>query len=364
VTAPAGGPPAWRRRARVVGATAALVAVLAVAAVAALGLGGREVRPPTATRSGPAATVPVTRQTLVDAVVLSGQLGYGETTPITSVATGTVTWLPEPGATVNRGEPLLRVDDQPVVLFYGALPMYRALAAGVVGTDVQQFERNLWALGYRDIVVDDTFSAATAAVVKRWQRRLKVPETGTVERASVIYASGPVRVAQRLVRVGASAAADVLSYTGGSRVVTVGTDRSKSAWAKPGVPVDLSVDGGTPVPGSVTGVSEAPAAPTEGGGGPDAGGGVTITIGFSDQAALGTKAGAPVSVRYVRTERKDVLTVPVNALLALAEGGYGVEVVADGRSRIVTVEVGLFAGGRVEVRGEGLVEGAAVGVPG
>jgi peptidoglycan hydrolase-like protein with peptidoglycan-binding domain len=337
-----------------------VLAVLAVGAVAALGFGGREVDRPAAARSGPAATVPVTRQTLVDAVVLAGQLGYGETTPIASVATGVVTWLPEPGATVNRGETLLRVDDRPVVLLYGALPMYRPLAAGVVGTDVHQFERNLWALGYRDLVVDDTFSDATAAAVKRWQHKLKVPETGTVDRASVIYAPGPVRIAQRLVRIGASATADVLTYTGGGRVVTVVTDRSKAAWAKPGVPVDLSVDGGAPVAGSVTAVGDAPTGETPG---PDAGPTVTITIGYADQAALGTGAGAPVSVRYVRQERKDVLTVPVNALLALAEGGYGVEVVADGRSRIIAVEVGLFAGGRVEVSGAGLVEGALVGVP-
>jgi hypothetical protein len=100
------------------------------------------------------------------------------------------------------------------------------------------------------------------------------------------------------------------------------------------------------------------------GGNGDGGSAVVITIGFADQAALGTTAGAPVSVRYIEQERKDVLTVPVDALLALAEGGYGVEVVTDGRSRIVAVDVGLFADGRVEVSGDGLQDGAAVGVPG
>jgi multidrug efflux system membrane fusion protein len=65
----------------------------------------------------------------------------------------------------------------------------------------------------------------------------------------------------------------------------------------------------------------------------------------------------------VAGEREDVLTVPVAALLALREGGYGVEVVEGTSTRIVAVDTGLFAGGRVEVTGEGLTEGMTVGMP-
>ena len=53
-----------------------------------------------------------------------------------------------------------------------------------------------------------------------------------------------------------------------------------------------------------------------------------------------------------RAERKDVLTVPVAALVVLREGGYGVEVVDGGTSRYVAVKTGLFADGRVEVTGD------------
>jgi membrane fusion protein, multidrug efflux system len=62
------------------------------------------------------------------------------------------------------------------------------------------------------------------------------------------------------------------------------------------------------------------------------------------------------------TERKDVLTVPVGALLALAEGGYGLEVVEGSTTRIVAVETGLFADGKVEVSGSGIADGTTVGV--
>jgi hypothetical protein len=58
-----------------------------------------------------------------------------------------------------------------------------------------------------------------------------------------------------------------------------------------------------------------------------------------------------------------VLTVPVAALLALAEGGYGIEVVEGTTTRIVAVETAMFADGRVEVTGRGLSEGMKVGVP-
>jgi multidrug efflux pump subunit AcrA (membrane-fusion protein) len=80
-------------------------------------------------------------------------------------------------------------------------------------------------------------------------------------------------------------------------------------------------------------------------------------------AAAGIEA-AVVNVTFTAAERKDVLTVPIVALVALAEGGYGVEVVEGSRSLYVKVTTGLFANGRVEVTGEGLREGMTVGTPG
>ena len=61
--------------------------------------------------------------------------------------------------------------------------------------------------------------------------------------------------------------------------------------------------------------------------------------------------------------RADVLAVPVQALVALAEGGYGLEVVDGSSTRYLPVRTGLFAAGRVEVAGEGLREGLTVGMP-
>lgn len=335
-------------------------AAVAVAGAAGLGLGGRGTPVPAAGRTGPAATAAVTRQTLVESVSLPGDLTYGAATPLASTASGTVTWLPDPGTVVRRGDALLRADELPVVLLYGPLPMYRPLTEKLTGTDVAQFERNLAALGYGGFTVDDSFSAATTAAVKRWQKDLGRPETGTVDKDQVVYAPRAVRIAQRLVRVGAAATGDVVSYTGNTRSVTVSVDAGETAWATKGKAVTVTLPNGKTVGGKVAGVSDEAATPEGGDTAPKA----KVTVTFASQKALGTLERGSVSVKYTARERKNVLTVPVPALLALAEGGYGLEVVAGGASRIVPVQAGLFIGGRVEVSGAGLTEGLTVGVPG
>ena len=72
---------------------------------------------------------------------------------------------------------------------------------------------------------------------------------------------------------------------------------------------------------------------------------------------------APVAASITTEVRKGVLAVPVNALLALAEGGYAVEVERDGPRQLFGVRTGLFAEGQVEVTGGGLRAGDLVVVP-
>ena len=121
---------------------------------------------------------------------------------------------------------------------------------------------------------------------------------------------------------------------------------------------------------------------------------VPTVISFIDQVVTQTQAGefievtlevlnpeeieaydqAPVKV-FVTTEiSADVLYVPVNALLALAEGGYALEVYEgevetgtfNGESGVdtnyIAVEIGVFTDGFVEVKGN-ISEGQVVVVP-
>lgn len=316
----------------------------------------------------PAATAPITRQNLVRTTTLEGNLDYGPAVPLVSRAAGVVTWLPEAGSVIERGGVLFRADEQPVVLLIGPLPMYRTLGEGSEGADVQQLERNLRELGYGGFTVDKRFTAATGAAVRRWQRALGREETGTVDMTWVSYADGPLRIAERIARLGAEATGEVLKYTGVVRMVTVAVPTTGGAWATVGTPVTVTLPDGREVAGKVSAVGTEATAPggatAVNAGGTAAEATIQVSISIADQRDLGTLQRAPVQVRHVAQRRENVLTVPVTALLALIEGGYGLELVEGDRTRLVRVRTGLAADGRIEVSGAELAEGMLVGVPG
>ena len=58
-----------------------------------------------------------------------------------------------------------------------------------------------------------------------------------------------------------------------------------------------------------------------------------------------------------------MLAVPVNALLALQGGGFGVEVVTGGTSHLVGVTTGLYSNTLVQISGSGITAGMRVEVP-
>ena len=72
---------------------------------------------------------------------------------------------------------------------------------------------------------------------------------------------------------------------------------------------------------------------------------------------------APVNVNITTERANHVLAVPVNALLALAGGGFGVDVVTGPTSRLVGVSTGLYSNTLVQVSGSGISPGARVEVP-
>jgi hypothetical protein len=130
----------------VLGVAAWVVAGAAGVGAVELGSGRKH---PAASKTAQVQTVAVTRTDLSDSQTLAGTLGFGASQTVKGTKPGMVTWLPAPAATVSRGQPLLRVDNQAVDLFYGSTPLYRSLdAVGLVGPDVKVVADNLTALGY------------------------------------------------------------------------------------------------------------------------------------------------------------------------------------------------------------------------
>jgi len=306
----------------------------------------------------PAATASVRKETLVDRQSQDGTLAYGDTTSVVAKQSGTVTSLPAAESTIKRGKALCRIDNEPLVLLYGTIPAYRKLVVGVEGSDVRQFERNLWALGYRGFTVDKTYSSATASAVRQWQDDLGLSETGTVSQDRIVYADGPVRVDSRTAQLGSvvQPGAELLAVTGTARVATVELDIGDQRLARRDAAVEVTLPDDSVAPGKITDV-ETVVVPGEGQ--EPASTKIVVTVGFA-KAPKGLDQ-ASVTVGFTASQRKNVLTVPVEALLALAEGGYGVQVVEGAGTRIVAVTTGLFADGRVEITGDGIADGTVVG---
>ena len=307
-------------------------------------------RPSAAGPPAPATTT-ITRGTLVEVTIASGALAFGPEQAAQSRLTGTVTALAPIGSTVDRGGSLFRIDDTPVVLMFGTLPAYRELTAGhtadpVTGTvpvpvrtgaappaavpaskgaDVRQFEENLSALGYTGFTVDDTYNQQTATAVRRWQKDLGLPQTGSVELGRVFYAPGAVRVATQQTTAGAVASGPVLTYTGTARLVTASIKQHDQNVAKPQTKVTVELPNGKEVAGTVQSVNPPAADQAGGGGGQEPM--LDVVVALDDQASVNGLDDGPARVTFVVQRKEDVLMVAVGALLALAEGGYGLQVI-------------------------------------
>lgn len=311
------------------------------------------------------ATAKVARTDLVSRTEVDGTLGYAGRYDVGGGRQGTITALPAEGSVVERGQALYRVDNRPVSLLYGDLPAWRRLAAGVDdGPDVRQLEQNLVAMGFaseHELTVDDSFTSATARAVRRWQQALGVEQTGGLEQGDIVFLPGAVRVGELKAEKGAPAGQSaVFTATSTSRIVSVDLDASKQSLARSGDKVEVKLPDGRTTGGSITSVGSAARTKGEGQNAKQV---VSVTVALDDPATTGSLDQAPVRVGIISDSRKGVLAVPVNALLALAEGGYGVRVVDAGASRVTAVTTGLFARGLVEVEGDGLAEGMEVEVP-
>ncbi|QES38765.1 hypothetical protein DEJ48_03445 [Streptomyces venezuelae] len=403
-----GAPPGGRKRRPLRTSLIALAAitVAAAAGVAATGtIGGDGGGSGGSAPSGPPATAKVERTTLTDTETVDGNLGYGDATTVQAPASssgtgdgqsgqdqsgqgqsgqgssaagsagdGIVTWVPEEGKKIERGDTVYRVDQQRIPLLYGSFPLYRTLRSGSEGDDVRMLEKNLRALGYTGFTVDDTYNSATAEAVKEWQDDLNREETGTVAAGDAVVADGARRVADVKTSPGAALSGSILSWTGTERIVGVDLDVQFEDLVEKGTKVTVELPDNTTVQAEVTDIGTPSTSQgddsADGSGSGDSGSGdsddkatLPVELTVKDQKGLGRYQAAAVQVTLKAESREDVLVVPVSALVAQRGGGYAVEVVTADGTEYRPVKLGMFADSRVEVSGKGIKEGTVVGVP-
>ncbi|WP_079144172.1 peptidoglycan-binding protein [Streptomyces luteocolor] len=355
-----------RRRTGIM-AGAAVVAAAAVGS-AALALGGEDAGAEGGNSDLPPATAAVVRTDLVQSTTVDGKIDFAGRRPVKSVVEGTVTVAARQGATVIRGEALYERDDKPVTLLYGPVPAFREMKAGDRGSDVLQLERNLVALGYGSgLYVDPRYDKASEAAVKRWQKSLNRTPTGRVGKGDVVFQPEQVKVAAADAALADQVGPDtaVLTVASTKPVVRAELDQADASLTAKGTKVEVTLPSGRTEPGRVTGTVDPESADgAEGGGGRNDAITVEVTLDAGRSAASGEDAKATASVRFVSESRKGVLAVPVEAVVALRgeNGGYGLQVVRGTTSRMVRVETGMTADGKIEVSGAGIAEGTKVGV--
>jgi len=281
----------------------------------------------------------------------------------------TFTKLPSVGEVLTRGQSLYAIGGQPVLLLYGSVAPTRAFTSGMSpGSDVAELNANLQALGYGQELAGDEFTAATATAIRALQFAHGASVTGELLLGSVVFNPGSVRVTSVTPTVGqAVMPGPVLAITSTARQVKLALDASEQGSVKVGDMVTITLPDNQTTPGRITYVSSVATSPSSSGKAGEEESAPTVEVDATptDAAATGHLDQAPVNVEITTESVENVLAVPVDALLALAGGGYAAEV-AEGRvHRLVAVTVGLFddAEGVVQVSGRGLSAGQRVVVP-
>jgi hypothetical protein len=355
---------AGARRSRGRGRWVALGIVVVVAAGAAVAWRVGVFSPAASSGTGrgapPPATAVVTRVDIAATTPLTATLGYAGSYVVTGQGGGTLTWLPPAGRVIRQGQVLYETDNgSPVVLLYGSVPDWRAMSAGIAGADVSQLNHDLVRLGYADraAVVAlgwDYYSGETAYGVQLLEEHLGVSfPPGSLSLGQVVFEPEALRVSQVPGSLGGSVAGPVLAATSDRQVVTISLDVSQESEVRLGDKVTVTLPDGATTPGVVSSVGTVATTTTPGAGqGPATT--IPVLVKLADPKTAGTLDQAPVTVNITTASARDVLAVPVTALVARSPGGYVVEVAGPGNTRRwVPVTPGIFddAAGLVQVSG-------------
>ena len=311
------------------------------------------------------ATGEITRGDLQGETSAQGTLRFADSHTVRSGFQGVVTQLPTAGAVIHSGECLYQVGDEPAYLFRGSVPAWRAFESGMSnGEDITQLQTVLGEMGHMQAEPDGNFGWRTIQAVKSWQKAVGLERTGSLPLGRIVFDAGDLRVGELKSRLGDTAAAqgDLYNATSTAQVVDVNLKLADQQLAVVGNKVALHLPGAVESTGTITAVGT----PVEKTGSDNSSKErfIPLTVVPDDLSATSSFQEVSVTVGLPSEKRENVLSVPVSALIALTAEQFGVELVEDsGATRKVPVTTGMFAGGRVEISGEGLAEGQRVVVP-
>ena len=268
------------------------------------------------------------------------------------VALGDVIFIPEAseilsvdvavGDSANSGQPIVTI----------------STGDPLRGDDVLQLEEALVALGYDGPVVDGVWDSGTKAAVLAWQADVGLEEDGVIDLGAVVFLASTVRVNEVLASVGSAVTAGtpVLGISSADQFVTFDLPAADQGLVVVGQEVIIEMPDGSDAGGKVVEIDSVAT-----GGGGNATFGVKIVL-DDPSVAVGLDE-APVDVEIISDSVSNVMAVPVSALVALAEGGYAVEVQTATGPQLVAVDPGFYADGLVEVESDSLNVGDMVVVP-
>lgn len=261
----------------------------------------------------------------------------------------TVTWLPEPGTTIQPGQTLYELGGTPTVLLPGAAPAWRPLAEGMDdGTDVLQLEAFLAGAGYSPGAVDEHFTAETGDAVAAWQDYLGVEPTGELAMGSVVFASGPLVVRETHAAVGSGLAEDsqVLTVSSTTTMVEFAIDPVLAGQLAPANEITVRLTDGSSVTAAITALR-----PAEGG---------TVAVATPAEAPAVAVTPTPITVTHQVVLVEGTLIVPAEAVIQLDNGTQAVRR-PDGT--VASIEVVASSNGEVAISSAHVSEGDRISVP-
>lgn len=281
------------------------------------------------------------------AVPVGSNLASGVVTSVNIVA----------GQEVKAGALLYTVNMRPVVIAKGAFPAYRNLSIGATGSDVQQLQGMLAALGFRTGAAG-TFDRVTRDSVRRWQASLGLSADGDVQAGDVVFVPAlPTRVALDVdvVKRGAqlSGGEAVVQGLPAAPMFTIPVTEAQSSLMPTGTQVEITGPAGDVWAAAVADRTA------------DAQG-ITVTLSAQGGAEICKTACSTIPVtgrallrtRIITVESVTGSTVPSAAVLSHADGSL---VVIDDHGMEQPVKVITSARGMSVI--EGVADGTMVRIP-